>query len=73
VVDHHAVADPFKLSRLIILSSLVASLVIGVYFIQVSNVMDGYHGCIFAYGQTSSGKTHTIHGVDGDPGTAADS
>ncbi len=30
--------------------------------------MNGYHGCIFAYGQTSSGKTYTIHGTQSDPG-----
>jgi hypothetical protein len=34
----------------------------------LSNTMQGYHGCIFAYGQTSSGKTHTIHGTNDDPG-----
>ena len=28
----------------------------------VSSVVDGYHGSIFAYGQTSSGKTHTMSG-----------
>ena len=28
----------------------------------------GYNGTIFAYGQTSSGKTHTMEGVIGDPG-----
>ena len=27
----------------------------------------GYNGTIFAYGQTSSGKTHTMEGVIGDP------
>ncbi len=26
----------------------------------------GYNGTIFAYGQTSSGKTHTMEGVMGD-------
>ena len=33
----------------------------------VSDVMAGYNGTIFAYGQTSSGKTHTMEGVLGDP------
>jgi kinesin family protein 5 len=27
----------------------------------------GYNGTIFSYGQTSSGKTHTMEGVMGDP------
>eukprot|EP01006_Ploeotia_vitrea_P045200 TRINITY_DN66919_c7_g2_i2.p1 TRINITY_DN66919_c7_g2~~TRINITY_DN66919_c7_g2_i2.p1 ORF type:complete len:683 (+),score=401.25 TRINITY_DN66919_c7_g2_i2:24-2072(+) len=34
----------------------------------VSGAMKGYHGCIFAYGQTSSGKTYTIHGTSKAPG-----
>merc|ERR1739838_404004 len=29
----------------------------------VKDVLDGYNGTIFAYGQTSSGKTHTMEGV----------
>ena len=29
----------------------------------INRVVDGYHGTIFAYGQTSSGKTHTMEGV----------
>ncbi|XP_050526941.1 kinesin heavy chain [Daktulosphaira vitifoliae] len=33
----------------------------------VSDVLCGYNGTIFAYGQTSSGKTHTMEGVIGDP------
>ena len=32
-----------------------------------SDVLSGYNGTIFAYGQTSSGKTHTMEGVIGDP------
>ncbi len=31
------------------------------------DVLNGYNGTIFAYGQTSSGKTHTMEGVIGDP------
>jgi kinesin family protein C2/C3 len=31
---------------------------------------DGFNVCIFAYGQTSSGKTHTVVGSAGDPGLA---
>ncbi len=30
--------------------------------------MNGMNGTIFAYGQTSSGKTHTILGTEGEPG-----
>ncbi|XP_011197615.1 kinesin heavy chain [Bactrocera dorsalis] len=33
----------------------------------VTDVLAGYNGTIFAYGQTSSGKTHTMEGVLGDP------
>jgi len=32
----------------------------------VKDVLGGYNGTIFAYGQTSSGKTHTMEGVLGD-------
>lgn len=34
----------------------------------VTDVLAGYNGTIFAYGQTSSGKTHTMEGVIGDSG-----
>jgi hypothetical protein len=37
-------------------------------FSSVKAAMNGYHGVIFAYGQTSSGKTYTIHGSEEDPG-----
>uniref|UniRef100_A0A7E4VJT4 Kinesin-like protein n=1 Tax=Panagrellus redivivus TaxID=6233 RepID=A0A7E4VJT4_PANRE len=33
----------------------------------VRDVLSGYNGTVFAYGQTSSGKTHTMEGVIGDP------
>ncbi|RCV20783.1 hypothetical protein SETIT_4G085500v2 [Setaria italica] len=34
----------------------------------VSGAMDGINGTIFAYGVTSSGKTHTMHGDQSSPG-----
>ncbi|KAL6606837.1 hypothetical protein ACP70R_042490 [Stipagrostis hirtigluma subsp. patula] len=34
----------------------------------VSGAMEGINGTIFAYGVTSSGKTHTIHGDQRSPG-----
>ena len=36
--------------------------------ILFADVLSGYNGTIFAYGQTSSGKTHTMEGVINDPG-----
>jgi Tfp pilus assembly pilus retraction ATPase PilT len=30
----------------------------------LQNILDGFNGCIMAYGQTSSGKTHTMQGYD---------
>ena len=30
----------------------------------VEGVMQGFNGTVFAYGQTSSGKTHTMTGPD---------
>eukprot|EP01113_Clastostelium_recurvatum_P042912 TRINITY_DN7008_c0_g1_i4.p1 TRINITY_DN7008_c0_g1~~TRINITY_DN7008_c0_g1_i4.p1 ORF type:complete len:799 (+),score=286.11 TRINITY_DN7008_c0_g1_i4:198-2399(+) len=34
----------------------------------VQSAVDGYNACIFAYGQTSAGKTHTMTGTQADPG-----
>lgn len=34
----------------------------------VNSVLDGYHGTIFMYGQTTSGKTYTMLGNPQDPG-----
>ena len=34
----------------------------------VMSVMDGYNVCVFAYGQTGAGKTHTMDGSPTDPG-----
>ena len=33
----------------------------------IENVLEGYNGTIFAYGQTGTGKTHTISGIPKDP------
>ncbi|XP_035895841.1 kinesin-like protein Klp68D [Anopheles stephensi] len=33
----------------------------------VSSVMEGFNGCVFAYGQTGTGKTHTMEGIKNDP------
>lgn len=30
----------------------------------IDSVLEGFNGTIFAYGQTSSGKTHTMQGPD---------
>ncbi|KAJ1798502.1 hypothetical protein LPJ59_002456 [Coemansia sp. RSA 2399] len=34
----------------------------------ITSSMSGFNGTIFAYGQTSSGKTHTMHGSDAELG-----
>jgi centromeric protein E len=34
----------------------------------VHKVVSGFNSTVFAYGQTSSGKTHTMRGSDADPG-----
>lgn len=33
----------------------------------VYSVMEGFNGCVFAYGQTGTGKTHTMEGIKNDP------
>lgn len=33
----------------------------------VSSVLEGFNGCVFAYGQTGTGKTFTMEGIRGDP------
>lgn len=37
----------------------------------VDGVVEGYHGCVLAYGQTGAGKTYTMQGVDGGRGSDA--
>jgi len=32
----------------------------------IDSVIEGFNGTIFAYGQTASGKTHTMEGDIGD-------
>jgi centromeric protein E len=34
----------------------------------VKKAVDGYNGTVFAYGQTSSGKTHTMRGHTDEAG-----
>lgn len=34
----------------------------------MSGAMEGYNALIFAYGQTASGKTHTLSGSPSEPG-----
>ena len=34
----------------------------------IKKVMGGFNGTVFAYGQTSSGKTHTMLGTPAEPG-----
>ncbi|KAL4704744.1 hypothetical protein ACJJTC_000068 [Scirpophaga incertulas] len=34
----------------------------------VASVLDGFNGCVFAYGQTGTGKTHTMEGCSSHEG-----
>ena len=35
----------------------------------LNNALHGFNGCVFAYDQTGSGKTHTVLGHERDPGS----
>ncbi len=34
----------------------------------VQHVFDGFNTTVFAFGATGTGKTHTMHGTQSDPG-----
>uniref|UniRef100_A0A183S9K3 Kinesin-like protein n=1 Tax=Schistocephalus solidus TaxID=70667 RepID=A0A183S9K3_SCHSO len=57
----------FTFDRVFQPKSLQAELYEAVAKPIVAEVLNGYNGTIFAYGQTSSGKTFTMEGVLGDP------
>ncbi|KAK3836598.1 MAG: P-loop containing nucleoside triphosphate hydrolase protein [Linnemannia elongata] len=58
--------------RLIIHHALTGSDNEGIYSTSVKGLvqsaMEGYNGTVFAYGQTSSGKTYTMSGTSSQPG-----
>lgn len=59
----HRAAQRFQFSQIYGMHVGTSELYREVGFPVVQRVFEGYNGCIMAYGQTNSGKTHTISGT----------
>jgi hypothetical protein len=55
----------FNFDRVFAPASMTRELYDAALVDTVTSVMDGFHASVFCYGQTSSGKTHTVQGRDG--------
>ena len=61
-------ASNYRVNKVFRPSSTNASVFSGAAQEIVSHALQGYSGTVFAYGQTASGKTHTMMGGGGEPG-----
>eukprot|EP00754_Rhynchopus_humris_P025336 Rhum_TRINITY_DN14942_c11_g1::Rhum_TRINITY_DN14942_c11_g1_i4::g.126802::m.126802/K11498/CENPE; centromeric protein E len=61
-------ASNYRVNKVFRPSSTNASVFSGAAQEIVSHALQGYSGTVFAYGQTASGKTHTMMGGAGEPG-----
>jgi kinesin family protein 3/17 len=65
--DSNEQAKEFTFDSVYDISSRQEDIYVNSVFPVVENVLIGYNGTIFAYGQTGTGKTFTIEGVDDPP------
>ena len=65
---HSDAAPPYKLDTVFDSGSSTAQVYEATTRDLIHQVVGGFNSTVFAYGQTSSGKTHTMRGTDGDPG-----
>lgn len=60
--DSKEAPKPFTFDHVFGMDSLQSYVYEQTAFSLVDNVIEGYNGTIFAYGQTGCGKTHTMMG-----------
>jgi len=65
--ENHGSKKTFQFNEVFRENSTQVQLFEGVRDLVVS-MIDGYNVCIFAYGQTGAGKTHSMQGTPTDPG-----
>lgn len=65
--ENHGSKKTFQFNEVFRENSTQVQVFAGVRDLVVS-MIDGYNVCIFAYGQTGAGKTHSMQGEPSDPG-----
>jgi DNA replication protein DnaC len=66
IVNRHTEANPFTitLDRIFTNEEKQINVYNDIARTTISDVLIGYNGTIFTYGQSGSGKTHTMYGND---------
>ena len=67
-VEENRTARSFAFDRIFPASSLNDAIYEAFAREIVNDAMRGYHGAVIAYGQTATGKTHTMQGTPTSPG-----